>query len=98
MLGGCQRVPALLAIAAVLLPWLGEAVGLVSQTVYKQGLDLHLTSPMTGTELFPSVPALIFYVVTLLGISAAISHASAITIYTSQRQVHVQAWHLRQLL
>jgi serine/threonine-protein kinase len=88
----------LLTLLAVLLPWVAEAVGVLSPTIHKSGLDLHITSPMTGTELFPSVPALIFYVVTLLGIAAAIAHANAIAIHSSRRQVHVQAWHLRQLL
>jgi serine/threonine-protein kinase len=88
----------LLTIGAVLTPWFAEAIGLASRTVHKTGANLITTSPMTGTESFASVPALIFYVIALLGISAAIAHANAIAIHGSRRQVHVQAWHLRQLL
>jgi serine/threonine-protein kinase len=78
--------------------WLAEVVGLLSKTTEIIDGKIVLTSPLEGIENIPALPLLCVYVVALLVIASLNAHRALQESRRARQRVHVQAWHLRQLL
>ena len=84
--------------AAVMLPWVAEALGLLPPTTFvtAHGLELRLSA---GT-LDPGVitVALSQYTLVILAVATALSRALAANRVAMQHSLQLQAWQLRQLV
>jgi hypothetical protein len=84
--------------AAVLVPWLAELAGVVSQTTFitERGIALHMSAEHLDAELI--TVALALYTLVILAVATALSRALARNRAALQHSLHVQAWQLRQLV
>lgn len=94
--------PAVLAtgfIAAVLIPWFLEILGVVSTTTQVEGHTLMLTTS-AGTALDSrfSIGALVVYVCFMVSLAALLSASLMRERRGAQRLVQIQAWQLGQLM
>jgi len=85
-------------LAAVLLPWLGEVVGLIPSTftVTDTGVSIHtpgLTSGVVGRTA-----GWVVFTVVILVVATMIAFFVQRTERESRRRLHLHAWHLRQLV
>ena len=87
-----------LAIAAVLGVWGAEAVGWISSTTIVDGGVIQLVPPLDGLARFPIIPALCCYSILLVAVAAEFAYSVARRGRDARRELHVQAWHLRQLV
>ena len=87
-----------LAAVAVFGVWGAEAVGWLSSTMTVVGGVVHLVPPLDGAEQFPIVPALACYSVFLIAVAARFSYEAVRRGRDARRELHLQAWRLRQLL
>ena len=85
-------------VAAILLPWIAELTGLVSQTTFitERELVLRMAADRLNADLITVWLAL--YTLVVLAIATALSRALAVNRAAMQRSLHVQAWQLRQLV
>jgi len=85
-------------VAAVLLPWIGELAGVVSQTtlVTEHGLVLRVAAERLDVPIV--TVALGLYALVILAVATTLSRALAASRVAMQRSLHVQAWQLRQLV
>jgi len=91
------RGPVLVAgifIAAILVPWLAEVVGLLPSTMQFAG-DYFIIGP---TPLPVLAPGMVMYAVALIVTAAGISYANRRTERDVRERLHLQAWQLRQLV
>jgi hypothetical protein len=88
----------ILGMVVVIGVWLAEWLGWVSQTIRIVDGAIVLQSPLAGIDAFPTIPALLFYSVTLTAVAGGLAHSAARSERRTRRQLHVQTWHLRQLL
>jgi serine/threonine-protein kinase len=89
---------AILGTVTVIGVWLAELVGIVSPTIAVTDGAIILKSPLDGFGAFPTLPALCLFAFTLTIVAGSLAHAAARSERTSRRQLHLQAWQLRQLL
>jgi hypothetical protein len=84
--------------AAVLLPWIAELAGLLSQTTFvtEHGFVLHAAAERLDVEIITVTLAL--YTLALLAVATGLSRALAASRFAMQHSLHVQAWQLRQLV
>jgi len=84
--------------SAVLLPWLAETVGLISHTLTVNEAGINMDSPAMGTSTVPSQFILVGYTIALvtIGVTMGISRRDAER--SARRTLHLQSWHLRQLV
>ena len=87
-----------LAVAAVLGVWGAEAFGWISSTTIVDGGVLQLAPPLDGLAEFPIIPALCCYSILLVAVAAEFAYSVARRGRDARRELHVQAWHLRQLV
>lgn len=87
-----------LAIAAVLGVWGAEALGWISATTVIDGGVIRLAPPLEGVAGFPIVPALCCYSILLVAVATEFAYSVARRGRDARRGLHVQAWHLRQLV
>jgi serine/threonine-protein kinase len=87
-----------LGMLAVLGIWAAEVSGAIAPTMTIEGASIVMTSPIAGIASVPLVPALILYAVTLIVAAALLAGSLAKLQREAYRRLHVQAWHLRQLL
>ncbi len=87
-----------IAIAAVLGVWGAEAIGWISATTIVDGGVIQLRPPLDGVAQFPIVPALCCYSILLVAVAAEFAYSVARRGRDARRDLHVQAWHLRQLV
>jgi serine/threonine-protein kinase len=87
-----------LMILVVLGVWVAEPLGWLSQTTWISGGTIVMHSPISGMEAFPTIPALVYYIVALIACAASISHSVAMRGFRTRQLLGVQAWQLRQLL
>jgi hypothetical protein len=87
-----------LAAATVLAVWGAEACGWLSSTTVVDHGVLQLRPPLDGIAQFPIIPALCCYAVLLVAVAAEFAYSVARHGRDAQRELHVQAWHLRQLV
>jgi hypothetical protein len=85
-------------ILVVLGVWVAEPLGWLSQTTWISGGTIVMHSPISGMETFPTIPALVYYIVALIACAASISHSVAMRGFRTRQLLGVQAWQLRQLL
>jgi serine/threonine-protein kinase len=88
-----------LAISAAVLAPLGlEMLGVLPRTVSVEGGDLVLSAPALELRVPQIEITLVAYVVALVGISALLARRLAGAQRETRRALHLQAWHLRQLM
>ena len=84
-------------LAGVFVPWLLEAIGVLTRTISERGGDLVVSPPAVAVHVPAAEITMAIYVMSLVvlaGIAARrIGHASREAI----RKSELQAWHLRQL-
>jgi len=85
-------------VAAVLLPWLGELVGVVSQTTFITDRELVLRVSAEHLDARLITVSLALYTLAILGVATALSRALAVNRIKMQHSLQVQAWQLRQLV
>ncbi len=85
-------------VAAVLLPWIGELAGVISQTTFvtERGFVLRFAAERLDVEIITVTLAL--YTLALLAVATGLSRALAKNRVAMQHSLHVQAWQLRQLV
>jgi serine/threonine-protein kinase len=86
-----------LMLAAVLVPWLAEQLGVVSATTVV-GDGLALTGPALHVSATAQLVVLVGIVAALVAAAGWIAHAMRKTEYAMRHQLYVQAWQLRQLV
>src|SRR5262249_12897508 len=84
-------------IAAVLVPWLAEQIGIVSATT-GVGDGLALTGPALHVRATAQLAVLVGLVIALVTSAGWMAHAMRKTEYSMRQQLYVQAWQLRQLV
>ncbi len=87
-----------LAAVAVLGVWGAEAVGWISSTTVVDGGVVKLVPPLDGAAQFPIVPALFCYSVLLVVVATKFAYSAVRRGRDARRELHVQAWRLRQLV
>jgi len=85
-------------VAAVLLPWLGELLGVVSQTTFITDRELVLRVSAEHLDARLITVSLALYTLAILGVATALSRALAVNRIKMQHSLQVQAWQLRQLV
>jgi serine/threonine-protein kinase len=83
---------------AVLLPWIGEEVGLLSRSLEITAKELIMSAP--GIQDEEPVQVVVFAVYTLVLVVAAVLMAYSVrrSEAEARRSLHLQAWQLRQLV
>lgn len=87
-----------LAVAAVLGVWGAEGCGWISSTTIVDDGVLRLAPPLDGISQFPLIPALCCYPILLIVIATEFAYSVARRGREVRRELHVQAWNLRQLV
>jgi len=82
---------------AVLLPWLGELVGLFSQTIAVHDNSMTLTGSLGGGPIVTQTLLALFTVV-LVGAAIVMTRGRREVEIAARRQLHLQRWQLRQLV
>jgi eukaryotic-like serine/threonine-protein kinase len=88
----------LLYICAVLVPWLLEFTGVLSETTTSVGGNLLLRSELVSNRMPQSELGLAAFTIALIGISAWLAGRLAQAHRRAVRSLELQAWHLRQLV
>jgi serine/threonine-protein kinase len=89
---------ATIGIVGVLLVWFVELAGWATPTLSTVGGTIEMTSPIHGLATVPLLPALCLYSIVLVIAAAALAGSVASAERATKRQMHIQAWQLRQLL
>jgi len=84
--------------SAVLLPWLAETVGWISQTLTVNAAGINMDSPAMGTSTVPSQFILVGYTIALVTIAVTMGISRRDAERSARRTLHLQSWHLRQLV
>jgi serine/threonine-protein kinase len=96
-----MRGVALLAIsmgAAVLVPWLLEALDVLEPTLSLTADGLAITPPLLDVGDPAKVAVLVLYVVAIVGAAAAMAFQNRRAERIVRDRIHLQAWRLRQLV
>ncbi|HEY5923692.1 MAG TPA: serine/threonine-protein kinase [Kofleriaceae bacterium] len=96
-----RLVTALMTVAtigAVLGVYLAEVLGIVSPTTIRYDDHVVLRSPLEGIEGFPALETACGFVALLMLVASVGSHVIMREARRSRDQLHVHAWHLRQLI
>ena len=89
---------ALLMIAAVLVPWLAEAIGLLPHTMTLRAGGIDFTGPALRIGDTWTVAALVLPTVATIASAAGMAHRMSASDRAVRRRLHLQAWQLRQLV
>jgi hypothetical protein len=87
-----------LMLAAVLLPWLGELAGLLPQTLAFLGDGIAIRTPHLAGGAAGRAASWLVFATLLLATVTMIVYFVRRTERASRRELHLQAWHLRQLV
>jgi serine/threonine-protein kinase len=85
-------------ICAVLLPWVLELAGIISDTTTSLGGNLLLRSDLVSNQMPQAELGLAAFTIALIGISAWLAGRLAQAHRRAVRSLELQAWHLRQLV
>ncbi len=88
----------LLSTLAILGPWLAEVAGWVSQTTFVVGNHVELHAVDLGAGTFQIELAMVLFAPLALGLTVVSALGFARSEDAARRQLHVQAWRLRQLV
>jgi len=84
----------LLYMLAVLVPWFAELAGWLPSTMDFEGERL-----VIGPTAIPlTAPGLVLYTIALIGSAAGMAHLNRRAEREVRERLHLQAWHLRQLV
>jgi len=89
---------ATLLASSIIVPWLGELVGPLPRSIEVVGGALALHVKGGGFQLPEAEIVLAIYVIAVLAVIGTLSHALARGQREARRTIHLQAWHLRQLV
>ena len=95
---GSSLVVALLMIGACLMPLLLEQVGVISPTMAITPAAMCFTAPALGPRIFPTVVVGAVYATALIVGAALAGESLRVQTRTAHMRLHLQAWHLRQLV
>ncbi|MDX2086201.1 MAG: serine/threonine-protein kinase [Kofleriaceae bacterium] len=84
--------------AAILLPWLGEWLGLWSRTILDVDGMMAITSPAGTINARRFELAHVFYVLCVVFTCGILTQRMAFIQRETRRTAHLHAWHLRQLV
>jgi serine/threonine-protein kinase len=84
--------------AAILLPWLGEWLGLWSRTILEIDGMIALRSPAGSVDASRFELAHVLYVLSVVFTCGTLTKRMASTQRETRRTAHLHAWHLRQLV
>jgi len=87
-----------LAVTAILGVWVAEVCGWLSSTTIVDDGVIRLVPPLDGIAQFPIIPALCCYPILLIAITTEFAYSVARRGRDARRELHVQAWNLRQLV
>jgi hypothetical protein len=84
--------------AAVFLPWLGEVLGWLPQTIDSSGAGIALTAPALLVSHGWKIFALIAAMVAAIASAAGMGNRMCASDRAARRALHLQTWQLRQLV
>lgn len=87
-----------LMILAVLVPFAGEALGLIPATYTFNGDGVQLHTPALRGPRTWQLAIAALYVIVAVAFSGWLGHQTRQSERRARRQLHLQAWHLRQLV
>jgi hypothetical protein len=85
-------------LAAVLLPWLGELAGLLPETFAFTDTGTVIHTPELANSAAVRAIGWVTFSTIVLAATTTIGYFVRRTERESQRRLHLQAWHLRQLV
>ncbi len=85
-------------IGAVIVPFVLEPLGILSQTMGVDGVGLWLHPPAIGAHEGPAIVVGALYAAALIAGACIAGYAMRVRTQAAHRHLHLQAWQLRQLV